>query len=192
MRLTSHELNELNELTLSCVNSITSMGLCFNQAEDPELKSLLMRHYPYHVRDYNKKVEYLQIQSSQTVLPVPQLTGGLEGYPLAQTAPPDPVTPRTNAQTLNDREIATSYLLTLKRAGREYAWAAMEMADPELRSFVEGGFLMCSHHAHEVWQYMVTRGWYPLHPAPQIAVEGTAGLYNLVPEPAPAPAGTLM
>jgi len=29
---------------------------------------------------------------------------------------------------MNDREMATAYLLTLKRAGREYAWAAMETA----------------------------------------------------------------
>ena len=41
-----------------------------------------------------------------------------------------PVTPRTDVQQLNDREIATGYLLTLKRAGREYAWSAMEASNP--------------------------------------------------------------
>ena len=41
MQLAAHELHDLNELTLSCVNSITNMALFINKAKDPELKSLL-------------------------------------------------------------------------------------------------------------------------------------------------------
>jgi len=183
MRLAGHELHELHELTLSCVNSITTMGLFINHAHDPELKAMLMGHFPLHVRDYNKKVEYLQlIGGSQLAFPVPELEGRLESFLHGSTAAATPVTPRTNAQTLNDREIATGYLLNLKRAGREYAWAAMEMSHPELRTFLEDAFRMCSHHAYDAWQYMVKRAYYPLQPAPQVAVSAMGGIYAPVPE----------
>lgn len=41
------------------------------------------------------------------------------------------MTPRTSVTDFNDREIAGAYLLTLKRVGREHAWAAMEASTPE-------------------------------------------------------------
>ena len=183
MRLAAHELHDLNELTLSCVNSITNMGLFINQAQDPELKSMLMRHYPYHIRDYNKKVEYLQeTEGSQAPFPVPDLNPNLENFTQSTAPPAPPVTPRTNAQTLNDREIATAYLLTLKRAGREYAWATMEMSNPDLRQFLEDAFRMSARHAYDCWQYMAKKGWYPLQPAPQVAVQTMGAMYSPVPE----------
>lgn len=52
------------------------------------------------------------------------------------------ITPRTDLQEMNDREIATAYLLTLKRAGREYAWSAMEASNPGLRDFLKDAFTM--------------------------------------------------
>lgn len=45
MRLASHEAAELNELLMSCTNSIQSMALFINQAQDPELRSMIQRHY---------------------------------------------------------------------------------------------------------------------------------------------------
>ncbi len=183
MQLADHELHDLNELTLSCVNSITNMGMFLNHAQDPELKAMISRHYPFHVRDYNKKVEYLQqTQGSQAPFPVPELNSNLANTTTAPTPPAPAITPRTNAQTLNDREIAAAYLLNLKRAGREYAWASMEMANPELRSFLEDAFRMSSRHAYDCWQYMARKGWYPIQPAPQAAIQTMAGMYNLVPE----------
>lgn len=184
MQLAEHEAYQLHELAMSCVNSIVNMGLFINQAQDPELKQLLQQHLPYHIRDYNKKVEYLQQPQGSTVpFPVPEIRGTLPSTTEAPAAPAPAVTPRTNAQAFNDREIATAYLLTLKRAGREYAWAAMEMANPELRTFLEDAFRMSSHHAYDVWQWMVKRGYYPLTAAPQPTLQTMGNLYNLVPEP---------
>lgn len=183
MQLAGHELHDLNELTLSCVNSITNMGLFINQAQDPELKGMLTRQFPYHLRDYNKKVEYLQqAAGSQAPFPVPEMQVKLASFTQPPTMPAPGVTPRTDAQALNDREIATAYLLTLKRAGREYAWATMEMSNPEIRLFLEDAFRMCARQAYEVWEYMAQKGWYPLQPAPQQAISTMAGMYNLVPE----------
>lgn len=180
MQLATHEVMDLHELTMSCVNSITNMAYFIEHAKDPELKAMLERHWPYHIKDYNNKVQYLsQPDGAKSALPVPEIAHMLHSYTQANRI--TPVTPRTSVTDFNDREIATAYLLTLKRAGREYAWATMEMGNPEVRTFLEDAFRMCSHQAHEVWQWMVMKEYYPLQPA-EPAVIGTLGsFYNEVP-----------
>lgn len=90
------------------------------------------------------------------------------------------VTHRTNIEKLNDREIATAYLLTLKRAGREYAWSAMEASNPELREFLKDAFTMSCNHAYEVWQWIVKKGFYPLSEATQTELDACGSFFNLV------------
>jgi len=180
MKLAAHEAHDLHELALSCVNSITNMALFINQAKDPELKSLLQKHFPYHVKDYNTKVEYLSRASgAKTGLPVPEITHIIENYTQTNVNI-QPITPRTDVQQFNDREIATAYLLTLKRSGREYAWSAMEASNPEMRIFLEDAFRMSSHHAYDVWQWMVKKGYYPLEAAPAETLGTLASMYKVV------------
>ncbi len=180
MQLASHEVYDLNELTLSCVNSITNMAFFINHVKDAELKSLLQKHFPYHVKDYNTKVEYLsRINGAKTGLPIPEITNILDNYTQVATNLKS-VKPRTDIQELDDREIATAYLLTLKRAGREYAWSAMEASNPEVRLFLEDAFKMSSHHAYDVWQWMVKKGYYPLEAAPAETLGTMASMYKVV------------
>ena len=179
MRLSAHEVHDLHELTMSCVNSITSMACFINQARDPQLKSLLQRHFPYHIQDYNIKVELLKKAGASTQhLSVPQMHQA--NINPSQLTNLQPVTPRTDVQQFNDREIATAYLLTLKRAGREYAWSAMESSNVEIRSFLENAFQMSSHHAFEVWQYMDQRGYYPVEAAHQSSLDMYGQTYQPV------------
>lgn len=81
---------------------------------------------------------------------------------------------------LNDREIATGYLLTLKKAGREYAWSAMEASNPELREFLKDAFTMSCNHAYEVWQWMVKKGYYLLDAAKDEEISKVGSMYNIV------------
>lgn len=158
------------------------MALFMNQVKDSQLKSLIQKHFPYHVKDYNTKVEYLsRTNGAKTGLSVPEIANIIENFTQAQTNA-KPITPRTDVQQLDDREIAAAYLLTLKRAGREYAWAAMEASNPELRTFLEDAFRMCSRHAYDIWQWMVTKGYYPLEAAPAEALGTMASMYKTVPE----------
>ncbi len=183
MKLAVHELHDLNELTMSCVNSITNMAYMLDHVKDQEFKAILEKHFPYHVRDYNMKVEFInQQQGTQKELPRFKIDGDLTNYTQAIKNQAPPVQPRTTVQDMNDREMVTAYLLTLKRAGREYAWAAMETANPEIRGFLETAFLMSSAHAYEVWQYMVNKGYYPLEAASDQSINKLGRMYQVVPE----------
>jgi spore coat protein CotF len=182
MKLASHEVHQLSELTLSCVNSITNMALFLSCVKDAQLKSLIEKHFPFHIKDYNTKVEYLtRADGAKTGLPIPEFTKILDCYTKSPVQP-QPVTPRIKVEQLEDREIATGYMLTLKRAGREYAWAAMEMSNPEIRCFCENAFVMASHHAFDIWQWMVQKGYYPLDEAPQNELSMIGGMYGVVKE----------
>lgn len=185
MKLAAHEVHALNELTLSCVNSITNMGYMMNHVQDPEFKSILERHFPLHIRDYNMKVEFLKKGEGATKeLPLLKENAMLSQFTNMETPPAPAVQPRTIVDNLNDREMATSYLLTLKRAGREYAWNAMEMANPEIRAFCQTAFMMSCSHAYEMWQYMVKKGYYLLEEASLSMVQNIGSMYLVVPEDA--------
>ncbi|MCM3216072.1 spore coat protein [Niallia taxi] len=186
MRIAAHEANALNELTLSCVNSITNMGYMIQHVQDPEFKSILQRHFPLHIRDYNMKVEFLnKREGATTELPLLKEEAKLNQFTEMVAPQAPPVQPRTVVENMNDREMATAYLLTLKRAGREYAWNAMEMANPEIRSFCQTAFMMSCSHAYDMWQYMVKKGYYVLEPADEMAVQKMGSMYLLVPEANP-------
>jgi spore coat protein CotF len=183
VQLASHEALDLHELTMSCVNSITNMAYFMNHVKDVELKAILEKHFPLHIKDYNTKVQYLSLpEGAKSSLPVPPVNQTLQSFTQANMT--SPITPRTTVQEFDDREIATAYLLTLKRAGREYAWAAMEMSNPEIRTFLEDAFRMSSHHAFDVWQWMVKKGYYPLEPASQSTMNTLGQFYKEVQEPA--------
>lgn len=184
MKLAAHESHELKELALSCVNTITNMALFMNEAKDPELKAMIKRQFETHVLDYNIKVDYLSKPTGTTAkLPVPQLPAQMPQYTTANVAT-QPITPRTNITEFNDREIATAYLLTLKRAGREYAWSAMEASNPGIREFLEDAFRMASHHAYEVWEWMVKKGYYPLEESPADHIAKFGNMFKNVKQPA--------
>lgn len=184
MQLAAHEAQDLNELTMSCVNSITNMAYFLQHAQDTELKGIIERHLPLHIQDYNMKVEYLgNVNGATSKLPTPDLNQMLQSFTQSPITSYTSVMPRTQVQDFNDREIATAYLLTLKRAGREYAWSAMEAANPEVRTFLEDAFRMSSRHAYDVWQWMVKKGYYPLEPAPQTTLQTLGSFYQVVHQP---------
>lgn len=184
MQLAAHEVHDLHELTMSCVNSITNMAMFINVVKDQELKSMIQKHFPAHVQDYNMKVEFLsKANGPNQRLNVPPLAKSLQDYTRSPSNNFPPITPRTDIQQINDREAATAYLLTLKRAGREYAWSAMEASNPDLREFLKDAFTMSCNHAYEVWQYMVRKGYYPLEPASQNTISTLSSIYGEVREP---------
>lgn len=184
MNLVAHEAQDLKELTLSCVNSITCMAYFRLHASDPELRAMIDRHFPFHVQDYNMKVEFLsEMGGAQTTLPIPDLNVVLRSYTESPAQHYSPATPRTDVQDFTDQEIATSYLLTLKRAGREYAWAAMEASNPRIRLFLEDAFRMSCRHAYDVWQWMVKRGYYPVEAAPMESQQIMGQMFQVIDSP---------
>lgn len=181
MKLTIAELSQLNELILSCSNTITCMSLFKNQVQDMELKSLLDTQFPIHVEDYNKKVEFVKnLETASGKLGVPNVNISIFDQNTDESKPAIPDTINTNVNKFNDREIATCYLLTLKRAGKEYAVASMEATNPKLREFLKDAYTMACNHAYEIWQWMAKNNFYPLNTATDEQVDKIANMFNII------------
>lgn len=179
MKLTICELSYLNELITSCVNTITCMSLFKNQVTNEELKSMLNTHFPVHVEDYNKKVEFVKdVDTASGKLNVPELNTSIFSEDINSSKPATPVTVNTNVTTLTDREIALSYFLTLKRAGKEYAIASMEATNPKLRQFLKDAYTMSCNHSYEVYEWMAKNNYYPLVVATGEQTGNIASIYN--------------
>jgi spore coat protein CotF len=183
LKLAAHELFELSELIAGCLNTVTCMGAFINQAQDPELKELLTRHFPQHVKDYNLKVEFVQSLTTPDInkFKPDDLKPTLQDF-TASPVPLQPAQPRTDVQTHNDREIATAYLLNQKSSAKNYGAAAVECANPDLRHFLENAFMNSNRHAYDIWQYMTKNGYYPLMPAPEEAISTIGAMYSPIPE----------
>lgn len=65
------------------------------------------------------KVEFLnKAEGAKKELPLLKENQEISNMALQMAPPAVPVQPRTMVEDMNDREMATAYLLTLKRAGR--------------------------------------------------------------------------
>ena len=181
MKLTICELSYLNELITSCVNTITCMSLFKNQVTDEELKSLLCTHFPIHVEDYNRKVEFVKnVDTATGKLNVPELNTSIFSSDSDTSKTAEPITINTNVTTLTDREIALSYFLTLKRAGKEYAIASMEATNPTLRQFLKDAYTMSCNHSYEVYEWMAKHNYYPIIVATGEQTGNIGSIYNTI------------
>lgn len=181
MKLTICELSYLNELITSCVNTITCMSLFKNQVTDEELKGLLTNHFPIHVEDYNRKVEFVKdVETATGKLNVPELNTSIFSENVCNSKNATPVTVNTNVTKLTDREIALSYFLTLKRAGKEYAIASMEATNPILRQFLKDAYTMSCNHSYEVYEWMAKNNYYPIVLATGEQVGNISSIYNTI------------
>ena len=182
MKLTICELSNLNELITSCVNTITCMALFKNQVSDSELKSILDTHFPIHIEDYNRKVEFVKdVCSASGKLNVPELNTTIFSEDINASKPATPITVNTNVTHLTDREIALSYFLTLKRAGKEYAIASMEATNPKLRQVLKDAYTMSCNHSYEVYEWMAKNNFYPIIVSTGEQTSDIASIYNPIP-----------
>lgn len=181
MKLTICELSDLNELITSCVNTITCMSLFKNQVTNEELKSLLCTHFPIHIEDYNRKVEFVKNADTATgKLNVPELNTSIFSENIEQSKLCQAVTVNTNVTTLTDREIALSYFLTLKRAGKEYAIASMEATNPVLKQFLKDAYTMSCNHSYEVYEWLAKNNYYPIILATGEQTGNISSIYNTI------------
>jgi len=176
MPLKTHEAYELNHLLMGCYNALTCMGTFLNQVQCTELKSIMERQLPAHIQDYNMKVDYAKHGMSSDKLNVPTMPTPAVGTP----KPPQSGAPSLEGKKFDDRAIATSYLLTLKSNGQNYASSAFEADDPKLRAFLVDAFTMCCHHAYEVAGWLRKNGYYPGEPATSTYLQALGQTYEQV------------
>jgi spore coat protein CotF len=118
-------------------NLIQEIGVSL-QCVDDALKALLEKHVQHMIETYNMLVGFQEGEALQNVI-CRQSSNGSEP-PLLQH---------------DDADIEIRYVTRMKELALAYAQAAVEIANPELRKFMEDNFIMVNQHAYEVWQYIM-------------------------------------
>ncbi|SFC92778.1 Coat F domain-containing protein [Bacillus sp. 491mf] len=124
---------------------ICVIGEYMNEVRDHELKELLQKHLPYLLQAYNEQINFQECENVQHII---------YQYPLLSSM--EMIHTTYNGQK-SDIEIAISYISYLKRLALEYAQVAIQVANPEFRSFLESCFLKMNRNAYSVWQYVVKK-----------------------------------
>ncbi|MEH6852648.1 spore coat protein [Bacillus pseudomycoides] len=124
---------------------ICVIGEYMNEVRDHELKELLQKHLPYLLQAYNEQINFQECENVQHII---------YQYPLSSSME---MIHTTYNEQKSDIEIAISYISYLKRLALEYAQVAIQVANPEFRSFLESCFLKMNRNAYSVWQYVVKK-----------------------------------
>lgn len=120
------------------------------------------------------------VETATGKLNVPELNTSIFSQDICETKAATSVMVNTNVTKLTDREIALSYFLTLKRAGKEYAIASMEATNPKLRQFLKDAYTMSCNHSYEVYEWMAKNNYYPIILATGDQVGNISNIYNTI------------
>ncbi|PEX86379.1 MULTISPECIES: spore coat protein [Bacillus cereus group] len=124
---------------------IYKVGEYTGKVRDEELKNLLQQHLPYMLQAYNEQVNFQEGENVRHITCEPIL------FHLPE------MEKETDSTYTEDIHIAICYISHLKRLSLKFAQVAVEVANPEFRSFLENCFLKMNRYAYSVWQYVVKK-----------------------------------
>ncbi|KEK24977.1 spore coat protein [Bacillus gaemokensis] len=132
------------EELMSCSYTIICMiGEHLKNIQDEELRDIFRQHLPYMLQAYNEQVNFQEGENIQHMiceqLKSPFIQNGID------------------MENSGDLGIAISYISNLKRLALRFAQVAVEVANPEFRSFLENCFVKMNRYAYSVWQYVVKK-----------------------------------
>ncbi|MDR2995769.1 spore coat protein [Bacillus cereus] len=131
---------------------IYKVGEYAGKVRDEELKNLLQHHLPYMLQAYNEQVNF---QEGENVQHITCETTEFDLYEMEK---------EIDSKYTGDIHIATCYIAHLKRLALKFAQVAVEVANPEFRSFLENCFLKMNRYAYNVWQYVMKKEYKITHP----------------------------
>ena len=110
-----------------------------------ELKDILQHHLPYMLQAYNEQVNFQEGENVQHITCKQMWPEFTE------------IDRETDNEYTGDMGIAICYITHLKRLALKFAQVAVEVANPEFRSFLENCFVKMNRYAYNVWQYVVKK-----------------------------------
>ncbi|OCL28018.1 coat protein F [Orenia metallireducens] len=153
----AHEIMEMHEVLTDTINGINQFELYRPHVKDSQLGSILDNQIQFMIKEYNNMVQAMNQRGMNQRLPYNNQMNSNPKYGLRN---PQPESPNTSINQLNDRDIASGMLSCHKSSAIMRTIGALECADPQLRKMVQQGSMNCMDQAYEVWQFMNERGFY--------------------------------
>lgn len=176
--LGAHEVMELHEVLTHAVDGINQLQLYRPHVNDQQLASVLDKQLQFMNQEYNNIVQSLNAQGLAMGVPYRSPKVVQPKYGLNN---PQPQSPNTSPNQLDDRDIASGILGFHKSSAIMKTIAALECADPNLRRMIQQGSANCSEMAYEIWQYMNQKGYYQVPTMKQMTTNTMMQSYTTAP-----------
>ncbi|HFK1706508.1 MULTISPECIES: spore coat protein [Bacillus] len=138
-------MDYMKELMTYSYTLIYKVGEYTSKVRDEELKDILQHHLPYMLQAYNEQVNFQEGENIQHITCKQKWPEFTE------------MDRETDNEYTGDIGIAICYISHLKRLALKFAQVAVEVANPEFRSFLENCFVKMNRYAYSVWQYVVKK-----------------------------------
>lgn len=155
--LGAHEVMEMHEVMNDAINGLNQFQLYRSFVKDPQLQQIMDRQIQFAINEYNGMVSIAQQKSGGQAIPYRSPKNFSPVYGLDN---PGTQSPNVSANQMDDRDVASSMLSCHKSSALFKMIAALECADPQLRSMLQQGAVNCAEQAYEIWQYMNQKGYY--------------------------------
>jgi spore coat protein CotF len=157
----AHETMEVHEMLNEKMNMINHFSLYVQEARDPQVRELAMRHLQAGMQRYDQIVAYTHDYSAAHGMDNPlgqfprvqpeQIIYGLDN--------PGRVAPMTQGG-FTDQQILLAMLHFHKCSAANAMRASLEIADPNLRKMAIHCSLAANNHAYEIFLFMNRTGSY--------------------------------
>lgn len=171
--LSAHEVMELHEVLTCAINGINHFQLYKPHVTDQQLSSILDRQLQFMYQEYNKMVQGINMGTPYSSPQQFQPKYGLNN--------PQPQSPNTSSHQLDDRDVASGMLCHHKSSAVLKMSAALECADPNLRTMIQQSSVSCAEMAYEIWQYMNHKGYYQVPTMKQMTTNTMTNSYTTAP-----------
>ena len=171
----AHEVMELHEILSGAIDGINQIQLILPHVRDGQLRNICINQLRFMNDEYNAMVRMLNQQGAGEAAPYRSPRNQAPVYGLDH---PAPQTPNAGPEEIDDRDVA-SILLSIHKAGAAKKMiAALEIANPAIRRFVQQSAVNCAEQAYEVWQFMNQMGWYQVPTMKQITTDTMLHTYQ--------------
>lgn len=166
------ELLQAHEVLCQHIDGINQFELFRPHVQDQRLMQILDSQANHMFNGYQNLVNFLHNQGMGSAVPYRAPKTSNVMYGLRQ---PSPVVPNVSDNEMDDRDVASGMMFYIKASARQCTTAALECANPDLRSIMTNCAVSAINQAYEIFQYMNQKGLYQV---PTLADQITQTMIN--------------
>lgn len=153
------EIMQVHEVLSGYIDGINQFELYRPHIKDQQLMSILDKQIRHMAGSYDNMVNYLHNQGMSSAVPYRTRKNFQPKYGLRQ---PSPEHPNMDANQMDDHDVASGMMGCAKASALMCTGAALECADPTLRSMMVNCAVSSINQAYEVFQFMNQMGMYQI------------------------------
>ncbi|WP_458412842.1 spore coat protein [Schinkia sp. CFF1] len=183
-QLGAHELMEIHEVLCNAIDGINQFQLYQPHCQDSQLQNILQNQVSFMINEYNQLVSLLSNKTNVGNMGAVRTSMNTNMRTNTNFSPtyglrnPSPNQPNTSMQQMDDRDVASGMLGCHKASATMKMHAALECADPQIRSTFIQGAKNCADQAYEVWQYMNSKGYYQVPTLKEMTTQTYSSVYQ--------------